>query len=116
MREKSVVAQIGVGSNINPLENIPKALELLKGYVTETGISPFYRSRPAGTTDQPDFINGIFRITTEAEPKRLKFSILRVIEGTLGRVRMADKNASRAIDLDILLYGSLVLDVPDLVI
>jgi 2-amino-4-hydroxy-6-hydroxymethyldihydropteridine diphosphokinase len=107
---------IGVGSNIDPCENIKAALALLKTYVTVTAISPFYRSRAVGSPHQPDFVNGIFRIAPTSTPRELKFEVLRVIEDRLGRVRTTDKNSARMIDLDIVLFGKLTISEPDLVI
>ena len=40
--------------------------------------------------------------------------MLRRIESELGRVRSADRYAPRTIDLDLLLYGDLVIDEPGL--
>ena len=107
---------IGVGSNINPFENIKAALALLKTHVTVTAVSPFYRSRAVGTSNQPDFVNGIIRIAATAAPRALKIGVLRVIEDRLGRVRTADKNSARTMDLDIVLFGEIIVTEPDLVI
>ncbi|HEQ71987.1 MAG TPA: 2-amino-4-hydroxy-6-hydroxymethyldihydropteridine diphosphokinase [Spirochaetia bacterium] len=108
------IAYIGVGSNIGPEENISNALRLLASSLSVTGISPFYRSKAVGTVDQPDFVNGVFRIRTGISARKLKFNVLRGIEDRLGRVRNADKNAPRTIDLDLLLYGELILQAADL--
>jgi dihydroneopterin aldolase/2-amino-4-hydroxy-6-hydroxymethyldihydropteridine diphosphokinase len=105
---------VGVGSNINPEANIRTALKLLRERVSVVAVSAFFRSKPAGTVDQPDFINGIFKIKTELSPALLKFDVLRGIEAALGRARSLDKNAARTIDLDIVLYGGLVLEEPGL--
>ncbi len=99
---------IGVGANINPEDNILKAVQLLGQQVKLLDSSFFYRSKAAGRTDQPDFINGVLKIATDIPPVRLRFDVLRKIETQLGRVRTDDKNAPRPIDLDILLYGELV--------
>ncbi|MBN1797509.1 MAG: 2-amino-4-hydroxy-6-hydroxymethyldihydropteridine diphosphokinase [Spirochaetales bacterium] len=99
---------IGVGANINPEANILKAVQLLGRQVKLLDSSFFYRSKAAGKEDQPDFINGVLKITTEINPGELKFDVLRKIEAQLGRVRTKDKNAPRPIDLDILLYGGVV--------
>jgi 2-amino-4-hydroxy-6-hydroxymethyldihydropteridine diphosphokinase len=101
---------LGVGTNINPIENILKAAHLLSKRVSLLGSSGFYRSKAVGRENQPDFVNGVFKIGTDMTPVDLKFKVLRVIEQRLGRMRTADKNAPRPMDLDILLYDDLVLD------
>jgi len=111
-----VEAYLAVGSNIEPERNILEALERLRQQVSVTGISTFYRTEPLGRPQQPDFLNGVWRIRTSVEPRELKFEVLRPIERALGRVRTADKYAARTIDLDILLYGRAVIDEPGLVI
>lgn len=50
------------------------------------------------------------------DPRSLKFHVLRPIEDALGRVRTNDSYAARPIDLDVLLFGSLVMNEPGLVI
>jgi 2-amino-4-hydroxy-6-hydroxymethyldihydropteridine diphosphokinase len=112
------IAYIGVGSNIDPEENILKAVTLLVRHVVITGISTFYQTKPLDRPDQPPFYNGVVRIDTGIGPKDLKNHIIKKIEKDLGRKRSADKSAPRTIDLDILVFDSLVihdhnLHIPD---
>lgn len=111
---KGVNAYISVGSNIEPERNIPEALEKLKKYVRVNAISTFYRTIPVGRPEQSAFINGVWQINAEQTARELKFHVLRQIEAELGRVRTEDKYAARTIDLDIALYGDMVIDDPDL--
>lgn len=111
-------AYIALGSNIEPDENMPRAIEALAEHVQVTGVSMLYRTPAMDRPDDPSFINGVCRIETNIEPRALKFEVLRGIETALGRVRMEDAYAPRTIDLDILLYGNHVineagLNVPD---
>jgi dihydroneopterin aldolase/2-amino-4-hydroxy-6-hydroxymethyldihydropteridine diphosphokinase len=107
-------AYVAVGSNIEPENNIPHALLELKTHVIISAISNFYRTSPVGRRNQPDFINGALKIHTDRSPRELKYDILRKIEEKLGRVRSDDKFAPRTIDLDLILYGGLVIDEPGL--
>jgi len=100
---------IGIGSNINPEENIQKALNKISNLLDITAISAFYWSKPSYMADQEDFLNGCILILTELSPRSLKFDILRPLEDQLGRVRTEDRNSSRTIDLDILLYGKKII-------
>ncbi len=78
---------IAVGSNIEPEENIPKALRMLARQVCITGVSTFYRTPAVDSLSSPDFINGVVRAETEIPPRELKFGVLRPIESALGRRR-----------------------------
>lgn len=109
-------AFIAVGSNIEPLQNVPAALEMLLEDVRVTAVSTMYRTAPLGRPEQPPFVNGIWRIETALEARELKFTLLRGIEARLGRVRTDDAYAARPIDLDIALFGEAVIDEPGLVV
>lgn len=101
---------VGVGSNIDPLTHIPRALELLAEQLTITAISGFYQSPAAERPEQDDYRNGVVRIESPLSPNALKYDVLRVVEERMGRRRSADKFAPRVIDLDLLLYDDIVLD------
>lgn len=109
MMTESVKAFIGVGSNISPENNIEKAFDLLGKHVDITGVSTFYRTKPLLDRKQNSYLNGVWRIQTNASHKELKLSILSSIECELHRTVTLDKYASRTIDLDVLLYGDMVI-------
>lgn len=114
MADRPTTAYVGVGSNIEPERNIRRALDLLKQRVHVAACSTFYRTAPVDRPDQPPFLNGVWRIETPLTAYALKFDVLRPIEADLGRVRTVDPYAARPIDLDVLLYGDVVVDEPDL--
>ena len=116
MNNKVVTAFIGVGSNINPEHNITNALVLLEKHVRIIGVSSFYRTKPLSGTNQDDYLNGVWQISTTMHPQALKFSVLREIEKKLNRRREPDKCAPRTIDLDLLLFGDLVISEEFLII
>lgn len=105
---------IGLGSNINPEANIPEALRRLADRCSILVLSTFYRSPAEGNPGDPSFINGAAEIETALGPEAVKWDLLRPVEEALGRVRSGDKNAPRAIDLDLLLYGARVVATPRL--
>ena len=107
---------IGVGSNIEPEHNITDALAHLSKYVDVTGISSIYKTVPLLRENQDDYLNGVWQISTSIPPKELKFDVLRTIEKELYRNRESDKYAPRTIDLDILLYGDMVIQEGNLTI
>jgi 2-amino-4-hydroxy-6-hydroxymethyldihydropteridine diphosphokinase len=108
-------AFVGIGSNIEPERNIAKALISLAREARVVGVSTFYRTRPEGRPEQPDFYNGVAEIETDLPPVELK-QTLRRIERELGRERTEDEYAPRTIDLDIALYDDLAIETDDLTI
>ena len=111
---KSPGIYIGIGSNIDPEMNILAGLQALAQSVSITGLSTFYLSESLGSPGYPPFLNGVCAIETELAPGPLKFEVLRVVEASAGRIRMADKNAPRPLDLDILVYREISLNEPGL--
>ena len=107
-------AFIAIGSNINPAENVRKAIVLLARQEKLTGISMVYRTEPLGRPEQPRYYNCVVEIETGIAPADLKQNLLRPIEDALGRTRTADKYASRTIDLDLIIYDDLTLDTEDI--
>ena len=107
---------MAVGSNINPAANVRAAIRALALHAPIVAISTVYRTEPEGRPGQPSFYNCVLEIRTEMRPQELKSQVLRRIEADLGRQRTADKYAPRTIDLDLILYGDLVLDTSGLVL
>lgn len=103
-------AFIGIGSNIEPAENVRAAIHSLVRQTRLVGISMVYSTAALGRPEQPPYYNCVVEIETEAPPAELKHGLLRAIENNLGRKRTADKYAPRTIDLDLLVYGDLALD------
>jgi 7,8-dihydro-6-hydroxymethylpterin-pyrophosphokinase len=68
-----------------------------------------------GRPDGASFVNGVVEVATRRRPRALKRH-LRRIEHALGRVRTADRDADRTIDLDLVLYDDLVVRSADLVL
>lgn len=100
---------VGLGSNINPVENIKSAVLILKTHFSEITLSPIIRTAPLEFKDQADFFNGAIRFKTTLSSERLK-SRLFSIENELGRLRTANKNGPRTIDLDILVWNGEITD------
>ena len=97
-------AVLSLGSNIDPERHLPMAFSRLRRQpgITVLAQSACYRSVPVGGTG-PYFLNAAALIDTRLPPAELR-DLLRGIEAGMGRVRTADRNAPRPIDLDILLY------------
>lgn len=98
---------IGLGSNqADPSLQLAGAVARLAA-LPETELvaqSPFYRSKPVGPQDQPDFVNGVAWLRTELPPLKL-LDHLQAIEQAHGRERV-QRWGPRTLDLDLLLYGN----------
>ena len=109
------LAAISLGSNINPLENLPKAVRELARFGKVKDVSSVYESAPVGFLDQPNFLNAAVLFETWLPADHIKHSALNPIEQRLCRVRDPNNvNAPRTIDLDLSLFiaptQSLVFD------
>lgn len=103
-------AFIGIGSNIDPAENVQAAIRSLAQKTHLVGISMVYCTDALDRPEQPPYYNCVVEIETEAPPTEVKHGILRTIENNLGRKRTEDKYAPRTIDLDLIVYGDLTID------
>ncbi len=75
-----------------------------------------YETEPWGVSDpQPLYLNQVCAITTSLRPHDLVNGLLQM-EDRLGRRRTRNRNESRVIDLDLLLYGDRVIDMPGLTV
>ncbi len=110
-------AYVGLGSNLGERESLIRvAVEGLAG-LPETRlamVSSLYDTEPVGELDQPNFLNAVAQLETELTARQLLWNLL-LVERRLGRVRSGGaRYGPRTIDLDLLLYGNLVLDEPNL--
>ncbi|MCX7557002.1 2-amino-4-hydroxy-6-hydroxymethyldihydropteridine diphosphokinase [Xanthomonadaceae bacterium JHOS43] len=115
MNVRPVRAFIGLGSNLgDPHAQLERALAALAGLpgTVLREVSSTYRTAPWGDTDQPDFFNAVAAIDTMLSPEDL-LGALRGIEATAGR-RRDRRWGPRTLDLDLLLYGEVMRDTPDL--
>lgn len=104
-------AYVALGSNIHPERHLPDAVRRLGQLGRLLAVSRVYESQPVGKTDQPTFLNAAVLVETGLDPVEFKARVLQTIEQELGRVRTADKNAPRTIDLDIALWNDEVREV-----
>jgi 2-amino-4-hydroxy-6-hydroxymethyldihydropteridine diphosphokinase len=86
------------------------SIELSVGLIKNT--SSIYETAAWGKSDQPDFLNQAVEVETELSPMRVLKKILDV-ETIMGRVRNV-KWSERLIDIDILLYGDVVINSDEL--
>ena len=111
-------AYIALGSNRGDRElNLLRAVaEIGKMHGCRvTGMSAFYETSPVGVIDQPSFYNGVLRLATELLPRELLERLLHMECEVFGRIRTV-RWGPRSIDLDLLLYGSAVVEVEGLIV
>jgi 2-amino-4-hydroxy-6-hydroxymethyldihydropteridine diphosphokinase len=106
---------IGLGSNLgDAAANVEAGILALAAFGRVEARSSLYRSAPWGEVAQPDFVNAAALLVTELTPRAL-LAALKACEGELGRVA-SYRWGPRSIDLDILTYGDLRIDEPDLTV
>jgi len=102
---------IGIGGNLGDREaSINEAIRSLSGFLTKIECSGYYKTEPRDYLDQDYFINVVVRGKTDLSPFQLLKKIQAIEKGG-GRIR--DKKipkGPRTIDLDILLYGNVIVD------
>ena len=109
---------IALGSNLaKPVDQVNCALEAL-AHMPRTKLvvcSAFYRSKPLGPQNQPDFLNAVVALDTELPPEEL-LDCTQAIEQNQGRVRKLERWGPRTLDLDLLLYGDRVINTERLTV
>lgn len=86
----------------------------LAEYAKLVAISSVYETDPVGFEDQPAFLNLVARFRPGPEPEEW-LALVREAEAAAGRVRTF-RNAPRTLDIDVLLIGDRVLDLPGLTV
>lgn len=94
----------GIGSNLLPERNLRIAITELRRRFGELRLSPVYRN-PAIGFDGPDFLNLVAGFESAAEPAAL-VDAFNEIHALVGRARESDRFVTRALDIDLLLYGN----------
>ena len=97
---------LGLGSNIERVANLRSALNTLEKTFGVLTCSSIYESATVGFDGDP-FYNMVLAFETQRTLHELVM-ILREIEIEHGRTRVSSKFSSRALDLDLMLYGDLI--------
>jgi len=109
------IVYLSLGSNLDDrAANLRTAINKLAELGTVNAVSGFYETEPVGLTAQPWFLNCVVELDTEKMPRQLINGILN-IEQEMGRQRK-QKNGPRIIDIDILLFGTSVIETAGLTV
>ncbi|HPC99082.1 MAG TPA: 2-amino-4-hydroxy-6-hydroxymethyldihydropteridine diphosphokinase [Bacteroidales bacterium] len=108
---------LGMGSNLGDrLENIRRAVDLCRtsiGVLLES--SAIYETTPWGFDCDRNFYNSVIRMRSTLEPEEI-LNRIKDIENLFGRRKTRSGYEPRVIDIDILLYGTRVINSPGLTI
>ncbi len=109
---------IALGSNLgNSLVTLEQSLKILSQTpgINLVAVSRWYLTKPIGPP-QPDYLNGCAILAVQQTPEEL-LVLLQAIELQFGRVRSKESRwGARTLDLDIILYGDLIINDFDLII
>jgi 2-amino-4-hydroxy-6-hydroxymethyldihydropteridine diphosphokinase len=115
------VILVGIGSNLaHPPAATPHATvaAAVAGFpaigLHVIALSSWFASEPVPASDQPWFVNAVAMVTSVLEPQELLDRML-ALETEFGRVRGVP-NAARTLDLDLLDYGSELIDTATLIL
>lgn len=99
---------VGLGSNVDPENNLHLGISELRRRYGELRVSAVYRSAAVGF-DGPDFLNLVASFESDATPVAICEEI-DAIHNLTGRDPDGGKWESRPLDIDLLLYNDLVMD------
>lgn len=109
-------AYLGLGSNLgDSVAHLRSAIAQLNdaAHVRVYRTSALVRSAPLDGSDQPDYVNAVVALLTQLTPANL-LHLCQAIESRHGRVRTGEQWSARTLDMDILVFGTRVLDDPQL--
>lgn len=101
------LAYLSLGSNVEPVRNLSSALAALSARFGDVRVSAAYRF-PAVGFDGADFVNLAAIIEADLPAAALN-DWLHALEDRHGRRRDVPRFSDRTLDIDIVLYGSQVL-------
>jgi 2-amino-4-hydroxy-6-hydroxymethyldihydropteridine diphosphokinase len=115
------LAFLGLGSNLaHPRRQLARAVRAIARLprLSVVAVSPNYATAPVDCdTPQPDYVNAVVAVRTALGPRAL-LAKLQSIERRQHRRRdrEAKRNASRTLDLDLLLFGRRRISLPALTV
>lgn len=108
---------LGLGTNLGDKEaNLHAAVQKINGRVGKViSLSAFYVTAPWGFSSENSFLNAACCIESELPPLEI-LKETQAIERELGRMKksVGGNYSDRLIDIDVLLYGDLILHAPEL--
>ena len=103
------LAYLSLGSNIQPEENLVRAVRLLQEHGQIGTLSNAWESESVGS-DGPNYLNACLAFVSSLSPAGLKEKVISPIEQALGRKRTGNKFAPRTMDIDIVIFDNIPCD------
>jgi len=103
-------AWLSLGSNVEPQRHLRAAMDEIRARFGAIVVSPVYRT-PAVGFEGPDFLNLAVALDSDLDPVALD-AWLHQLEDAHGRRRDVPRFSSRTLDVDIVLFGDLLLRGP----
>lgn len=97
------LAFLSLGTNIEPEENLVRAVQLLQQHGRVEKVSSVWESRSVGA-EGPNYLNACVLFATPLEQNELKGQVLLPIEAQLGRRRTENRYAPRPMDIDVIIF------------
>lgn len=108
---------LSLGTNLgNKEQNLRVAVQKIEKRIGEViSLSAFYATAPWGFSSENTFLNAALCCETSLSPLEV-LELTQEIEREMGRAHksVGGVYSDRLIDIDLLLYGDLVLDIPQL--
>ena len=105
---------IGIGSNINAVENMQMCARALRDDFPYITFSSVNKTAARDAVDQDDFYNAVAKIETDESPEEVHYALKSIEEDQ--KKNPPYEKGPRTIDLDILLYDDIEIDTPNLTI
>ncbi len=109
-------AYVALGSNLGDrAAHLRAAIDALRQHpeVEWRALSRVYETAPVGPPGQGPYLNAVSEVATRLPPQAL-LGVLLEIEAASGRVRGAERNAARTLDLDLLWMQGRCISTPSL--
>ena len=98
----------GIGSNINPEENITLAVREIKNIFDDVIVSPVYKNKSVGF-EGSDFLNLVVSCSTKLSVYEVN-DFIEQVHNLSGRERQSNKYLSRTLDIDLLMFGDNIIE------
>jgi 2-amino-4-hydroxy-6-hydroxymethyldihydropteridine diphosphokinase len=119
LSDPACLAYLGLGSNLGDraerLRAARATIAAIPGCSVKAASSLYSSAAWGSDTPQPDYLNAVIAVATSLAPLSLLQETGR-IEQSLGRIRSSVRNASRTVDIDLLLCGDAIMDTAKLVL
>lgn len=111
------IVYLSLGSNVGDrAANLQEAIRRLGELGEVVAVSAFYETEPVEFTAQPWFLNCAVKLDTEKMPKQLLAGLLDLEQQMGRRRRREQQKGPRTIDIDILLFGSSIIETKGLTV